>query len=219
MTYLLKITKNKLSLSLTSENKELIAQEFGKFAAAFANIDYELIAPVKETVAIPQQEENSFVETTIEEASEQITKEVFDEQVVEPETSPVKSKLPANFAKVLAAKTQEPTTNVIEKKVSELKNIYLQMQNIIREKNLKNEVDYIVAASYCLSHYEGRMSFTEEDIKSKIVPFYDEELDHNYVLDAVDKNFIKVLPDFTGFSDTIEFELTQYGEEYFLNEL
>ena len=115
------------------------------------------------------------------------------------------------------SKSHKNPSEITDTKNNEKKSNNQKISN--NEKNLKNEVDYIVAASYCLSHYEGRMSFTEEDIKSKIAPFYDEELDHNYVLDAVDKNFIKVLPDFTGFSDTIEFELTQYGEEYFLNEL
>ena len=89
----------------------------------------------------------------------------------------------------------------------------------IREKSLKTEIDYIVAAAYCLVHYENVLRFTEEQIKAKIAPFFEEELDHNFVLDAVAKNLIKVLPDFTGFSDTIEFELTEQGEEYFLNEL
>ena len=93
------------------------------------------------------------------------------------------------------------------------------MQNAIREKSLKTEIDYIVTAAFCLVHYENMLRFTEDQLKAKIAPFFEEELDHNFVLDAVAKNFIKVLPDFTGFSDNIEFELTEQGEEYFLNEL
>ena len=219
MTYIFKITKNKLSLSLSSDNKNLIADEFGKFAAAFVGVEYipqkilsikseeqmdiTSILPTEEKISQNDKEENAVTE---------------DAQTLEASNT-TKNVLPANFAKVLAAKTKETTSNVVEKRISELKNTYLQMQNTIREKNLKTEVDYVVAAAYCLSQYENRMSFTQEDINAKIAPFFDEELDHNYILDAVDKNFIKVLPDFTGFSDTIEFELTEFGEEYFINEL
>ena len=63
------------------------------------------------------------------------------------------------------------------------------------------------------------MRFNEEQIKAKITPFFDEEIDRNYILDAVSKNYLRVLPDFTGVSDVLEFELTEFGEEYFLNEL
>ena len=39
------------------------------------------------------------------------------------------------------------------------------------------------------------------------------------IIPLIDKNLIKVLPDFTGISDTLEYELTEQGEDYFLNEL
>ena len=119
---------------------------------------------------------------------------------------------------MLAQKSKEKS-NVVEKKTSELKKTYAQMQQLISEKTLKNNVDYVVAAAYYLSQFEGVLRFTEENIKSKVLPFLEEEFDHNDVLDAIDRRFLRVIPDFTGVSDTIEFELTEYGEEYFINEL
>lgn len=194
MFYSLKIKKNDLNITLVSENSQLIANEFGKFVAGFLGINFQ---------------ENSINSSNLKNS----------ENVIEAKVETVNSSpLPNNFAELLASKsTQE--TNVIEKRTSELRNAYIQMQAITKEKNLKDEIDYIVAAAYCICHYEGADRFTEEQIRAKIAPFFDEELHHNFILDAVAKNFIKVLPDFTGISDTIEFVLTQQGEEYFLNEI
>ena len=70
------------------------------------------------------------------------------ENVIEAKVETVNSSpLPNNFAELLASKsTQE--TNVIEKRTSELRNAYIQMQTITKEKNLKDEIDYILAAAY-----------------------------------------------------------------------
>lgn len=243
-TYTFKIKKKNILLTLKSNSPKLIAEEFAKFAIELAknkeecsfesNIDFtetnlsatpeiqkkyieqiqqETIEENDTTTFIEEIEPINTPETIIQ---EEIKTEIVEEITTKPTTIP--NKLPANFANILAQKTKEES-NVIEKRTSELKQAYLQMQTAIKEKNLKDEIDYIVTAAYCLSHYEGLQRFTEEQIKAKVAPFFDEELEHKYVLDAISKNLIKVLPDFTGFSDTIEFELTEYGEDYFLNEL
>ena len=61
MTYIFKVKKNKLSIELNSENKNLIAQEFGKFAASFIGVEYtetnnsSFISSVGEEKTIAQQ--------------------------------------------------------------------------------------------------------------------------------------------------------------------
>ncbi len=224
-TYAFKIRKKDLTISLEAETSKLIAKEFEKFAKYFVankdDVTIETNFEITETVPKKSTKKSKPAEVSTAQtiAQKTIAVENISNDIEKVPAQPKKiAALPANFAKILAEKSTQ-TSNVVEKKVSERKNAYLQMQNAIREKSLQTEVDYIVAAAYCLVHYENMLRFTEEQLKAKIAPFFEEELDHNFVLDAVAKNLIKVLPDFTGFSDTIEFELTEQGEEYFLNEL
>lgn len=217
--YAFKIKKNNLYISLETSNKTLVIDEFSKFAMQFLQNGKEI--SIETNVSLPEaKSKKDFPELRnnpridADELKFSINKtEVNDNTISEKQAI-----FTPNFAKLLKEKSNK-SNNVIEKRTSELKNAYIKMQNTIKEKTLKNEIDYIVAAAYCLVHYENALRFTEEQIKAKIAPFFDKELEHNFILDAVAKNLIKVLPDFTGFSDTIEFELTDQGEEYFLNEL
>ncbi len=217
--YAFKIKKNNLYISLETSNKTLVIDEFSKFAMQFLQNGKEI--SIETNVSLPEaKSKKDFPELRnnpridADELKFSINKtEVNDNTISEKQAI-----FTPNFAKLLKEKSNR-SNNVIEKRTSELKNAYIKMQNTIKEKTLKNEIDYIVAAAYCLVHYENVLRFTEEQIKAKIAPFFDKELEHNFILDAVAKNLIKVLPDFTGFSDTIEFELTDQGEEYFLNEL
>ena len=237
--YALRVKKNRLTLELSSENPELIAVEFAKIAKDFlaTKIQSNLYADVPlATKPLPAALKNN-LKTKIK-AIETVEEPKVEEKIVETKELPkvlpaalkktLKSKvtatekvdkvIQADFAKMLAQKAKEES-NVVEKKTSELQKTYQQMQSLISEKTLKNHVDYVVAAAYCLSQYEGVLRFTEEKIKAKVLPFLAEEFEHNDVLDAIDRRFLRVIPDFTGVSDTIEFELTEQGEEYFLNEL
>lgn len=240
--YSFTIRKKDCSITLSSQMPDLIALEFAKIMHDFLpNASFDINSICKTTIT-PTSNHSGLQQTNvialeqkneeILEETENITTEDFqknqdisiEKEITIPKTqTPITQEhslpvFPNDFAEFLKAKENE-TLNVIEKKDSELKNAYLQMQNAIKEKNLKKEIDYIVAASYCITHYENQLRFTEEQIKAKIAPFFDEDIDRNFILDAIDKNFIRVIPDFTGFSDTIEYEITQYGEEYFLNEL
>ena len=236
-SYGLTIKKKRLSISLTSHNSKLIEEEYTKVAADFLGIKVESVLSDKRILAIkksaipdtaeaPIEEENT-IATSIEDVEEPIPETLSepaktdDTEIEKPKAKRGRKpkKLPGNFATLLAEKEKISENNVIEKKDSELKNTYIQMQNLIKEKNLQDEVDYIVSAAYCLTHYENTLRFTEEQIIAKIAPFSNKKPNHNFILDAVAKNLIKVLPDFTGVSDTTEYELTEQGEDYFLNEL
>jgi len=237
-SYGLKIKKGALCVSLTSSNSTLIEEEYAKVAADFLGISIEEVNETKRSLIfnkpasvepIPQElPEVDIPQETVTQNEElkpakktRKTKKTDSEEVKEtkPKKNKQTKKLPNNFAAMLAEKEQISDNKVIEKKASELQNTYIQMQSIIKEKNLKDEVDFIVAAAYCLTRYESVLRFTEEQIFAKIMPFSNKKIEHNYVLDAVAKNLIKVLPDYTGVSDTIEYELTEQGEDYFLNEL
>ncbi len=222
MSNVFTIKKNDVYLKLTSNDKNLLKEEFDKFAQAMLLLDAEI--SFETNLEVIEVQESTPSSPTIQELI-QPSQEIEQPQV-EPADFPSNIEqqqikptgLPANFANILAIKSEE-TSNVIEKKTSELQKTYMQMQNIIKEKSLKSEIDYIVAAAYCISRYEGAQRFTEEQINAKAAPFLDDDIDHNSILTAVNKNLIRVLPDFTGVSDIIEFELTDVGEDYFSNEL
>ena len=40
---------------------------------------------------------------------------------------------------------------------------------------------------------------------------------HADIQNAIEKGFLTVVPDFTGFADVTEYSLTQAGEEYYYN--
>lgn len=215
--YKLKINKKDVKIELSSKSSKLIANEYNLFVAKLLNVDFEEVKQeykkqqnTKKIRLRKQQlaKNNALAEVNTMQQESEITEE--------PSVKP--TKLPGNFAQMLSQKSTEET-NVIEKKTSELRNTYLQMQQLISEKHLENEVDYIVAAAYCLTHYEKLSHFTEEQIKSKITPFFDNEINHDFILDTLAKNYLKLLPDFTGTSDMTEYSLTDTGEDYFLNTL
>jgi len=217
------IKKSDAQISVTSPNKALIEEEYEKMAAAFLGIDIADVIATKKTLSIVAAQTRVETQPKVDvETVDEIPEPQSDENVISipqlPKTKTIK-RLPANFATMLAEKEKAENNNVIEKKESELKNTYVQMQNLIKEKHLETEIDYIVSAAYCLTHYENALRFNEEQIVAKISPFSDVQLNHDSILDATAKNLLRVVPDFTGVSDTIEYELTEYGEEYFLNEL
>lgn len=227
--FALKISKKNCSISLSSFDKKLIKEEFEIIMSDF------ILNNHKQIIIETNCEEDCYVEDNQAELiindtdeNEISAQEVFEENIIENEIeedivqqqefSNKIPRFPNNFAEFLKQKEKE-TLNVVEKRESEFKEVYLQMKSIIEEKNLQNEIDYIVAAAYCIMHYEKENRFSEDQIRAKIFPFFEQELNHNFILDAIAKNLIRVIPDFTGFSDTIEYELTEYGEEYFSNEL
>ncbi len=230
-TYGFRVKRKDFEISIKSNSAKLIKEEYQKFAADFLGVSLNdilseapqsvsTIAETEPTVTAEDKKTNTIktvenLGTTSEEKEKNVAKSTKATTKKKKELT----KLPANFATLLAEKSEIETNNVIEKKTSELKNTYVQMQNIIKEKTMKDELDYIVVAAYCLTHYENMLHFPEEQIKAKIAPFFKKKVSHDIVLDAVAKNLIKVIPDFTGFSDEIEYELTEQGEEYFLNEL
>ena len=212
-------TKRTLVFDKSVSTEEILQEE------SAIDIPQEIVPLQEDTILENDTNEEESVIEQIEEPEKpkrtRKTKKATAETTTEdkPKKAKKTKKLPSNFAALLAEKEQTSENNVIEKKDSELKNTYFQMQALIKEKNLKDEVDFIVAAAYCLTRYENVLRFTEEQIFAKVMPFSNKKIEHNYILDAVAKNLIKVLPDFTGVSDTLEYELTEQGEDYFLNEL
>ncbi len=233
MAYVFKIKRKGVFIELKTEDKRFVGEEFKKFAHAIVEhgknvtVETNIEGILEKTQAKPHQAGATLIKECTVVPTEKIQEPEIKIQTNKVELSKTTndimdnkpSSLPINFANILAAKKEEENTNVIEKITSELQKTYIQMQNLIKEKSLTSEIDYVVAAAYCISHYEGLTRFTEAQLNAKIAPFLDGTIDTSYILDAVDKNLLRVLPDFTGVSDIIEFELTDAGEEYFTNEL
>ena len=188
-TYKLKINKKDVEIELSSKNKKLISREYNLFVSQLFNVDFEEVIQEYNKQKAVNEAENKKQQVVADNTEINIQEQPATN---EEETSSQPTKLPDNFAQMLSQKSNEEN-NVVEKKTSELRNTYMQMQQLISEKHLESEVDYIIASAYCLTHYEKLTHFTEEQIKSKIAPFFDNEIKHDFILDAVTKNYIKLL--------------------------
>ena len=92
------------------------------------------------------------------------------------------------------------------------------MKKIIDEKHLTTQEDFILAAAYCLTQYEGMTRFDLTQLNIKAMPFLFAEIDKKELDAVIEKGYLKLLPDFTGTGDKEEYELTERGERYFINE-
>ncbi|MDD3593450.1 MAG: hypothetical protein PHX18_02365 [Candidatus Gastranaerophilales bacterium] len=202
-TYTVNITNSTLSVSLSTNDKAFILREIDELL----NLMYPESQKSEQKLTLKKTKE---VKTDIQPQSEQ-------EQIKE--DTPAESPASGNFADILSKKLQKNVQNVVEKQNSELENAYQQMQSIIKDKNLTTDLDYIITAAHCLHHFESLNRFTQKQINSKVYPFLMKDIDSDIFDNAINEDYIRILPDFTGVSDIIEYEITQKAEEYFSNEL
>jgi hypothetical protein len=91
--------------------------------------------------------------------------------------------------------------------------------NLINSKSTKDKFHYLIITAYYLSEFEKLQRFSLKQINSKLMQNLSEVIDHTTLQEAINQNFVELVPDLTGISDVAEYKLTLAGEEFFANKI
>jgi copper chaperone CopZ len=157
-------------------------------------LDKELpIETIVNTVKAASEE----VLETVEEKPADPFQQIFKEKITElPET--VNTNLDKKLAKPIKAE---------EKAISSL-------DQLIDKKNPRNLLEYLMITAYFLKSKEQQSSYSLKHINSKVMPFAKKLVDHSVIQEAVAKNLIEVVPDYTGTAEVTEYAITSDGEKF-----
>ncbi|MEI7473888.1 MAG: hypothetical protein WCK67_03840 [bacterium] len=103
----------------------------------------------------------------------------------------------------------------MQNKALDLKNL----DNLIQLKKPDNMFDYLLIAAYYLKEGEFLDRYSLKQMNSKIFPYTRKPIDHSIIQKAVARNYIEVVPDYTGMAEVTEYVITDEGENYLINEL
>lgn len=146
---------------------------------------------------------------TIQNEQETGSKEEETKAVSHSETEAIP---PENFEKVLEQSIENPTFEPTKTQDK----IFL---NLVNSKNTTDKFHYLIITAYYLSEFEKQERFSLKQINSKLMQNLSEVIDHVTLQDAINQNFIELVPDLTGISDVAEYKLTRAGEEFFASKI
>jgi hypothetical protein len=121
-------------------------------------------------------------------------------------------KAQTNFEDVLGQSIKNPTFEP-----SKLKDqVFL---SLIKSKNTKDKFHYLIITAYYLSEFEKSERFSLKQINAKLMHNLSELIDHSTLQEAINQNFIELVPDLTGEYEVAEYRLTMAGEDFFANRI
>lgn len=116
-----------------------------------------------------------------------------------------------DFEDVLQDSISNPKTEVIEKKEP-----LSEFEEFLSTYNPETQIDYLLITALFIMNKENMERFTIKQLNAKIVPLSGQPIDHAMIQEAIDENYIRVVPDLTGTSEFTEYTLTENGENYFI---
>lgn len=175
----------------------------------------------------PQVEppKTSVGKTIVEEKSQETKPEVFDKAsdllktintIQNPPTEEEKSSKTTDFEEILE-KTIESTPETVTFETPRAKDpIFL---NLINSKNTTDKFHYLMITAYYLLEFEKLERFSLKQINAKLMQNLSEVIDHTTLQEAIDQEFIELVPDLTGISEVAEYRITPAGEDFFANKI
>ncbi len=116
----------------------------------------------------------------------------------------------ADFDKIL----EHSMNNVVQEIEISKDDRFLKILNV---KNVSTRLEYLIVTAYYLSEFEKLDKFTLKLINAKLMQNIQEAVDHNVLQEAIDKGLVETLPNLPEISGSVEYRLTNLGEEVFLN--
>lgn len=89
--------------------------------------------------------------------------------------------------------------------------------NLVNSKNTTDNFHYLIITAYYLSEFEKQERFSLKQINAKLMHNLSVIIDHATLQEAINQNFIELVPDLTGMSEVAEYRLTRAGEDFFAN--
>lgn len=223
--------KDNIFVEFTSEDKNVVERQFQIWVAdadAYARahkqkavkpeIKPELVLPKAEPESLkpvehiaepvlpvePIEEAKTEEKTEVFEKASTLLKSINDIQSPQEE---IKEEV-KNFDEVLEKTLDNSTFEPIKTKDQ----VFL---NLINSKNTTDKFHYLIITSYYLSEFEKMERFSLKQINSKLMHNLSELIDHTMLQEAINQNFIELVPDLTGVSEVGEYRLTRVGEDFF----
>ena len=116
-----------------------------------------------------------------------------------------------DFENILQDSITNPKTEVIEKKEP-----LSDFEEFLSTYNPESQLDYLLITALFILNKENLERFTIKQLNAKIVPLSGKPIDHAMIQEAIDENYLRVVPDLTGTSEFTEYTLTENGENYFI---
>jgi len=112
---------------------------------------------------------------------------------------------------------QEPQdfTTIYNQKIAQENKSTDRFAQLLSQPNIHTKLDCLVACAYHLVKRENFERFTLKQINTLSKALLEEILEHDTLKEALEKRFIKIVPDYTGIATTMEYTLTEQGAQYF----
>lgn len=107
-----------------------------------------------------------------------------------------------------------PTEEISEPEIK-----FATIEDLINLKKPESLLDYLLITAYYLKQKEMMDRYSVKQINGKILPFTKVPVNHSIIQDAVAKNYLEVVPDYTGVAEVTEYSITPEGENYLINVL
>ena len=89
--------------------------------------------------------------------------------------------------------------------------------NYMGSRKIDKKIDYLLLTAYYFAQYEQKPRFTLKQLNAKLMQNLAVIVDHAVVQEAINRDYIECLPDLTGVIGASEYRLTAYGEKILLD--
>ena len=235
--YSFRVTKGKYQLTLSTEDKAFVVEEFAKWVRHAS--DYVKKQKVKEGKERVESQINAEKEITQKNIDEQLKRMPKPEPV---EVAPIKEEgddkqkdldvfyapkmdhqptinelEKGNFDNILDNSMNSPQTELSFKPNPTIKkdNAFI---NFMSGRKTERRIDYLLLTAYYFTQYEQKPRFTLKQLNAKLMQNLAIILDHSVIQEGINRDYIECLPDLTGVVGASEYRLTAYGEKTLLEE-
>jgi hypothetical protein len=233
--YTFNITKGKYKLTLSTEDKDFINEEFEKWVRkASEYVQKQKIREGKDRVASQIEAERKATQKKIDEQLKRMPKPENKEEAPLTTKEQKEKALdvfyapshqnnknnsaqePALFDNILDKSMNAPQTELSFKPSPSIKkdNAFL---NYIGSRNVEKKIDYLLLTAYYFTQFEQKPRFTLKQLNAKLMQNLAIILDHSVIQEAINRDYIECLPDLTGVVGASEYRLTAYGEKTLLD--
>jgi hypothetical protein len=124
-------------------------------------------------------------------------------------------KTPEPEPEVVVYQEQQDFTTIYNQKIAQENSSTDRFAQLLSLSTIHNKFDCLIACAYHLVERENFERFTLKQINTLSKALLEELIEHDTLKEALEKRFIKIVPDYTGIATTMEYTLTDQGAEYF----
>jgi len=185
------------------------------------NVEQPIVEEVVQEFLAEEPVQTEVLETKPEETDSEGDSQVFDKAsdllktinaIQNPqEESPVEEEA-VDFGKVLEGSIEHPTFEPNQSRDE-------KFLEVVASKNTSDRFHYLIITAYYLLEFEKMQRFSLKQINAKLMHNLSRVVDHTILREAINQEFVEVVPDLTGSSEAAEYKLTEKGEDFYLHRI